>query len=299
MSIKTLRPAQFPRFVNTQIKRHPKSQKSFEESVKRTSPEGHRKPGLPIPKGETPYAMAKNAEYKYRDLDKAEHYYRQAISQGDRPESAVKDLASLMHQRGKTKEACEVLEDHRDLFKNDFEKYTNLYNTLKKQIDSTGNCQNKCLKMSGLLPDTTCQDVRSFFTNSVRIQGVELHCQELDGKIIFYALLNFNSHSSARKTLEGFHHWDKFKVEWVSPLGNVVGDAHYARHKMEEYRKHHPTFDYMIFERDPQGYVFSLPVDLHDYLFRRNDDDEKSAEILLGSGLYEAIFKEDLFKDLE
>ena len=298
MSVKAMRPSQFPKFANPALRRHQKSQKSFEDSLKRTTPEGHRKPGLPIPKGETPYAMAKNAEYKFRDLDKAEHYYRLAIIQGDRPESAVKDLASLMHQRGKTKEACEVLELHRDLFKNDYEKYTNLYNTLKKQIDSTGNCQNKCLKMSGLGPDITCGEIRSFFTNSVRIQEVTLQWHELDGKVIYYALLSFNSHSSARKTLEGFHHWDKYKVEWISPLGNVVGDAHYARHKMEEYRKHHPTFDYMIFDRDPQGYVFSLPVDLHEYLYRRTIDYEKDAEKLLGSGLYETIFKDDLFKDL-
>lgn len=297
MSIKTLRPAQFSKFVNNPVKKLLKSRDSYEDLTKRASPEGLRKSSLPIPKGETPYAMAKNAEYKFRDLDKAEYYYQQAIFQGDRPESAVKDLASLMHQRGKTKEACEILERYKNLFKNDFEKYTNLYNTLKKQIESTGNCQNKCLKMSPLTAEITSEEIRRFFTNSVRIQQVSLHIQDVDGKAIHYALLSFNSHSSARKTLEGFHHWDKYKVEWVSPLGDVVGDAHYARHKMEEYRKHHPTFDYIIFDRDPHGYVFSLPLDTSEYFFRSFTEDEKSAEKLLGSGLYSTIFKDDLFKD--
>ena len=297
MSIKTLRPAQFSKFVNNPMKKHLNSRDSYEDLTKRASPEELRKPSLPIPKGETPYAMAKNAEYKFRDLDKAEFYYQQAIFQGDRPESAVKDLASLMHQRGKTKEACEILERHKNLFKNDFEKFTNLYNTLKKQIESTGNCQNKCLKMSPLTADITNEEIRRFFTNSVRIQQVSLHVQDIDGKAIHYALLSFNSHSSARKTLEGFHYWDKYKVEWVSPLGDVVGDAHYARHKMEEYRKHHPTFDYIIFDRDPHGYVFSLPLDTSEYFFRSFTEDEKSAEKLFGSGLYSTIFKDDLFKD--
>ena len=64
---------------------------------------------LPIPKGETYYAKAKIAEYQERDLDKAEYYYKLAIKKGERTVSAIKDLASLMHQRGKTKEACEFL----------------------------------------------------------------------------------------------------------------------------------------------------------------------------------------------
>lgn len=298
MSIKTLRPAQFSKFSNNPLRKHLKSGDSFDNSANKGSPEGFRKQTLPIPKGETPYAMAKNAEYKFRDLDKAEYFYQQAIFQGDRPESAVKDLASLLHQRGKTKEACEVLERYKHLFKNDYEKFTNLYNTLKKQIESTGNCQNKCLKISPLTPEINSEGIRRFFSNSIRIQQVSLHVQELDGKLIYYGLLSFNSHSSARKTLEGFHHWDKYKVEWISPLGDVVGDAHYARHKMEEYRKHHPTFEYIIFDRDPHGYVLSLPIDTTEYFFRNFTEDEKSAEKLLGSGLYSTIFKDDHFKEL-
>ena len=42
------------------------------------------KASLPIPKGETPYALAKIAEYQDRDLDKAEYYYKLAIKKGER-----------------------------------------------------------------------------------------------------------------------------------------------------------------------------------------------------------------------
>jgi tetratricopeptide (TPR) repeat protein len=253
---------------------------------------------LPIPRGETPYALAKYAEYKFRDLNSAEHYYNKAIAQGERIESAVKDLASLLHQRGKTKEACEILEKYQYLFKHDYEKYQNLYSTLKKQIDPTGNCQNKNLKISHLDPQDLKDNILGFFSNPVRIQDVELRKEEVDGKIVYYCILKFNSHSSARKTLEGFHHWDKYDVEWISPSGEVVGDAHYARHKMEEYRKYHPTFDYIVFDRDPHGYIYSLPLDSNVLSARTQGlDNEKHAEKLLGSGLFTTIFKDDIYKD--
>lgn len=53
---------------------------------------------LPIPRGNSPYAMAKRAEYEERNLRKAEYYYKQAITAGERVESALKDLASVLHQ---------------------------------------------------------------------------------------------------------------------------------------------------------------------------------------------------------
>lgn len=250
--------------------------------------------GLPIPKGESPYALAKSAEYKDRDLDSAEYFYYLAIQQKDRIESAVKDLASLLHQRGKTKEACELLEKYKYLFKQDQEKYQNLYNTLRKQIDSTGNCHNKRLKVSNLDREDSEKTILNFFTNPIRIQEVVLENEEINGKVVYYCLLRFNSHSSARKTLEGFHFWDKYSVEWVSPTGELMGDAHYARHKMEEYRKHHPTFDYMMFDRDPHGYVLSLPLESSSHSIRSaNVEDMSSAKKLLGEHLFKTIFKDE------
>jgi hypothetical protein len=65
---------------------------------------------VPIPKGKSPYALAKNAEYYDKDNVKAEKLYRQAISQGDRAESSLKDLASLLHRLGKTQQAIELLQ---------------------------------------------------------------------------------------------------------------------------------------------------------------------------------------------
>ena len=79
----------------------------------------------------------------------AEKFYRIAIQNGERLESAIKDLATVMHQqgidntllkslktsiKGKTNEACEFLQRNRPSYKGDLAKYDNLLNNLKKQV---------------------------------------------------------------------------------------------------------------------------------------------------------------------
>lgn len=245
---------------------------------------------LPIPKGESPYALAKAAEYKYRDLDKAEKYYRLAIKQGERVISAVKDLASLMHQRGKTKSALEFLDKNKYLFRNDQEKFINLYKTLEKQLSASANSLNKNLKISNLSPFSSESEIFQLFDNPIRIQSIEFNSETALNRENYFCILRFNSHSSARKTLEGFHQWEKFKVEWINCEGKVVGDAHYYRQKMEDFRKEHPTFDYQVFERDPCGYIYCLPLDSCSLeLNRQNSEQETSAHYLLGSQLFNTI----------
>ena len=249
---------------------------------------------IPIPKGDSLYALAKNAEYIHRDLDLAECLFLQVIHENKKQAgSAVKDLAALLHRRGKTPAACTLLEVHKNLFEKDSKKYENLYNTLLKQVKPTGNCENKVLKISHLHSKVTETEILQFFSSPIRIQEVKVDFQEVDGKIVCFSLLKFSSHSAARKTLEGFHCWDKYKVQWVSPAGELMGDAHYARHKMEEYRKHHPTFDYLIFDRDPNGYALTLPLE-SSYLTTKPcyNKDIEDAEKLLGSELYNMIFKD-------
>ena len=248
---------------------------------------------LPLPKGESAYALAKVAEYKDRDLKKAEYFYQQAIRNGERVESAIKDLASLLHQQGRTKQACEILEKYKYYFKHDKDRYENLYATLYRQINCTGNSLNKAIKLSGLAPEDDNESVRALFSNSVRMQAVEFYDEEVDGKTNIYCILRFNSHSSARKTLEGFHRWDKYRAEWISINGEVMGDAHYARHKLEEHRKECPTFDYTLFERDPQGYIFCMALDANEGANARKSMEVKfEPEELLGKGLFSTIFRE-------
>jgi hypothetical protein len=74
------------------------------------------KKSFPLPRGNSNYAIAKRAEYVKKDLNEAETYYKLAILHGERVESAIKDLAGILHQKGRTDEACDLLEQNSDLF---------------------------------------------------------------------------------------------------------------------------------------------------------------------------------------
>jgi tetratricopeptide (TPR) repeat protein len=69
-----------------------------------------RKRGIGLPKGRGPYARAKRAQLAHQDLASAEQLLRLAIKQGDNRESAIKDLASLLLQQGRSEEAVKLLE---------------------------------------------------------------------------------------------------------------------------------------------------------------------------------------------
>ena len=80
------------------------------------------------------YCLAKEAEFHHRNLKDAEFYYNLAIENNERVDSAVKDLATVIHQRGRTEEACLLLEDFRHKYHGDMQKYENLINNLRKQV---------------------------------------------------------------------------------------------------------------------------------------------------------------------
>ena len=62
-----------------------------------------------VPRGSNSYARAKRLQLIEKDLDKAAQLLRVAISQGDNLDSAVKDLAALLVQLGKSQDAIDVL----------------------------------------------------------------------------------------------------------------------------------------------------------------------------------------------
>jgi hypothetical protein len=246
---------------------------------------------LPIPKGDSMYALAKKAEYLDKNLGQAKAYYKKAIQHQDRLESALKDLASLYHQEGKTAKACKLLDSNKEVFKDNQKSFNNLYSSLFKQITITGNCLNKSIKISGLSKDNTANDILNLFGNDDRIKDLAFNNELARYETNYYCIIKFNSHSSARKTLEKFSKWDKYKVEWVSIDGALAGDAHYAKQKIENYRKLHPIFDYKIFERDTEGYIYSLPLDCVQANINKGFVYENSvAQKFLGKNLFDEIF---------
>jgi len=166
---------------------------------------------LPLPRGDSSYAQAKRAEYVTRDLKLAKKLYLRCITEGERTESAVKDLASIYHQEGKTDKALNLLLQNRQVFL-DQHKFKNLVYNLKKQKQPTGNALNKVVKLSPLSAKDTEFSVMNFFANTSRILDIQVkHCGSSH-----FALVFFPSHSAARKTLESFVRWNKYKIEWAS-----------------------------------------------------------------------------------
>mmetsp|Transcript_15997 Transcript_15997/g.23176 ORF Transcript_15997/g.23176 Transcript_15997/m.23176 type:complete len:256 (-) Transcript_15997:4-771(-) len=220
----------------------------------------------PIPKQNTPYAFAKVAEYIEKDLTKAETYYRLAIAEGERLESAVKDLAGVLHQQGKTKEACELLRKNRHLFLSDITRYQNLLRNLQKQMCPSPNAFNKSVKISGLSCYVDEPTIKGFFTNPSRIMNVCIRFEDSVRGMTKYALVNFHSHSAARKTFEGFTQSDHYKLEWVSVSGEVTGELVVG--EKPNFFPESPTFssDYSYFSES----VSSDKSDLVDQLLQNS-----------------------------
>ena len=213
---------------------------------------------LPLPKGNSPYALAKRAEYIQKDLELAKYYYKLAIKRGDRGESAIKDIASILHQEGLTKNACEFLSEHQNFFK-DHKKFENLLTSLQKQIIPSENCLKRILKLSPVLDLADPETVKNLFKNSARIIEIDFHYHNNQRA----AFLKFQSHSSARKTLEGLLNWDQQKIEWVS------------MQELEDIK----NSEFWTFALDTQGPLLS----------RGTSTDEDTAKKLIGTDLFVAL----------
>ena len=70
-----------------------------------------------VPKGSNPYARARRAQLIEKDLEEAERLLRKAIGRKDNLESAIKDLAMLLAQKGRTQEAIDVLVKNRKIIR--------------------------------------------------------------------------------------------------------------------------------------------------------------------------------------
>jgi len=218
----------------------------------------------PIPKGDTPYVQAKRFEYIDKDLLQAERCYRLAIEQGERPESAVKDLAGVLVQQGKMCEARELLQTHQHLFSSDLSKYQNLLTNISKQTSVA--C--RYLRLSGLAPESSAESIRALFSNPNRIHDIEID------KVEGVAVLKIMSHSAARKTIESF------KARGVYELEELPS-------KEEDEQ---PLFRFLLFPTDPDSRCFTVPVDSPTEAGDADSTEGLSAVECIGEELYASIF---------
>lgn len=94
-----------------------------------------RNQGTGLPKGNSLYARAKRAQLVEQDPEKAEKLFKRAIyEQHDKKDSAIKDLASLLHQHGRSHEAISLLTEYALDFKQDT-AYDNMLATFYQHSD--------------------------------------------------------------------------------------------------------------------------------------------------------------------
>lgn len=101
-----------------------------------------------VPRGSNYYARARRVQLIEKDLDKAASLFRDAIKKDDNLESAIKDLAQLLVQRGKKgdiEEAIKVLTNHRKKITNQRSLDNLLINVYQKagQYDQALKLLNK------------------------------------------------------------------------------------------------------------------------------------------------------------
>ncbi|CAG9310380.1 unnamed protein product [Blepharisma stoltei] len=227
---------------------------------------------LPIPKGDSPYALAKRVEYVDKDLNKAKELYQKAIDTGHRTESAIKDLASILHQEKRTKEACELLMKYSHVF-TDQAKFKNLYENLNRQIIPSGNCLNQSLRLSPLNSHDNEATVKKLFKNPRRILSIKI---KTDHSKVKFAIIDFASHSAARKTLESFHRWERYRIDWLSVTGEIAAPVIHPYHKRPDTGINN--------KKSAENTPLASPLER-----ARKDKDHTFAEQLLGKDLFSVL----------
>jgi len=117
-----------------------------------------------VPSGPGPFARGRHAKDVEEDLKKAEILFREAIREGDRFESAVKDLAQVYQQQGQVEKAIDLLLTHRNEMKRKEPvdsllahmyvhsgKYSEAIDRLKIVLDNIPNNQQNYVRIHNVL----------------------------------------------------------------------------------------------------------------------------------------------------
>lgn len=102
-----------------------------------------------LPKDPGPYRDAKKKQFIDHDLKAAEQLFRTAINTNDRATSAILDLASLLHQRGSSAKAINLLEQNkrrfRGLHSSKFDNFiANLYQSVDRHPEALDALKRLC-----------------------------------------------------------------------------------------------------------------------------------------------------------
>jgi hypothetical protein len=218
------------------------------------------------------YNIAKQAEQYEKNFAKAEKYYVLAFQNKERMDSTVKDLATVLHQQGKTAQAITFLEENRHLCKKaQQQKITNLIESLKKQLVPAGNFLNKILAVFNVPSSYDSKAILNLFSTTNRIDNVEV----IDGSdavqtvIAGYepisgrwfakpedhtgkaCLIHFSSNSGARRTIDSLKD-DSFQFYWMSIHGKIVRKAEPYKKKETHSDNSSDKGDLVVFDTDAE-----------------------------------------------
>lgn len=183
----------------------------------------------PMPRFNSTYKEAKKAEYD-GDYEKAMTLYLRAIEVNDRPDSAMKDYAGILHMRGRTDEAILFLEQRGDRLKNSL-GYKNLLSQLKAFLQTSDSEKRNLPRFvyvsigEGVNTRLSFSTFPSIFPNYLKISTITFVNPFMDDQGSPYsskAVLEFASHSAARKALMVVKHFS-IKCQWL-PDGLLDSD---------------------------------------------------------------------------
>ena len=177
----------------------------------------------PVPKLNTTYTQAKRAEYD-GDFELALRLYARAIRENDRPESAIKDYAGLLHMRGNTKEAIVFMEAQGARFVC-ASGYQNLLKQMREALDRVAGDVRDLSRTILVAVDASSatqidfSSLPTMFPNSLKICRLVFINPNSDTSGNFVArsvraLVEFASHSAARKALMINKH-ESIKCFWA------------------------------------------------------------------------------------
>lgn len=118
----------------------------LEEKIKQDLQKKLRDRGTGLPKGTGPYARARRAQLVDQDPENAEKFLKQAVRENDKKGSAIKDLASLLQQRGRAQEAISLLTEHVRQFQHDV-AYDNMLATLYQHANRHDDAIDVLIKL--------------------------------------------------------------------------------------------------------------------------------------------------------
>ena len=159
----------------------------------------------PLPAADRGFHREAKAAEQKEEYAEAETLYRRALEVPDERESAVKDLAGLLNQMGRTREAIEFLEAHPPGLPAYESAYNNLLNQLRTaEVNLERNRDLPRTLLLEVFADEVVDEksLPKLISNAMAVRELD-HFNGVSGR---RAIISFASNSAARRALRSLQH---------------------------------------------------------------------------------------------